>query len=108
MFIFTFLKNKKVKIKTLISTLILLLICACSAKKSPVATTIKTETIEVLPDLISAKLLYENTCAKCHRLYNANEFTAIEWKPILDRMQLQAEITDQDRENIYLYLTTLK
>ena len=48
---------------------------------------------------------YENNCAKCHKLYNAKDYTAEQWKPILVSMQKKAKITDQEREKIYTYLT---
>lgn len=51
------------------------------------------------------KDLYENKCGNCHGLYETKTFSAEEWKPILVRMQVQAEIQDVDRENIYAYVT---
>ena len=45
-------------------------------------------------------------CAKCHSLYDAKDFTAQEWMPIVMRMQKKAKISDEQREKIYAYLTT--
>lgn len=51
------------------------------------------------------KDLYENKCANCHNLYDTKTFSAEQWKPILLRMQLEANIEDIDRENIFAYVT---
>lgn len=57
------------------------------------------------PNTAEGLYLYERNCAKCHRLYKPDEYTAQEWRPILEKMQKMAEITDDDREKIYAYLT---
>lgn len=83
-----------------------LLVFACSPKTVTTASTPKSTTkIELSSDLLVAKKSYENNCAKCHKLYNSKDFTAQEWKPILERMQPKAEISDQERDKIYAYLT---
>ncbi|WP_395053561.1 hypothetical protein [Flavobacterium sp.] len=51
------------------------------------------------------KDLYENKCANCHNLYDTKTFSDEQWKPILLRMQLEANIEDIDRENIFTYVT---
>lgn len=82
-----------------------LLIFACSPKTSPTTSTSQTAKIELTPDLIAAKMSYENNCAKCHELFKPKDYTAEQWKPILVSMQKKAKITDQEREKIYTYLT---
>jgi len=57
------------------------------------------------PALAEGKNLYENNCAKCHKLFDRHEFTAEQWKPIVLRMQKNANIQDLEREKIYNYLT---
>lgn len=56
--------------------------------------------------LAEGKSLYGMNCAKCHSLYDAKDFTAQEWMPIVMRMQKKAKISDEQREKIYAYLTT--
>ena len=56
--------------------------------------------------LAEGKSLYGMNCAKCHDLYDAKDFTAEEWTPIIMRMQKKAKISDEQREKIYAYLTT--
>ena len=57
------------------------------------------------PELAEGKNLYENNCAKCHRLYEAHSFSAEEWKPIVASMQKKAHLDDLQGQKIYNYLT---
>lgn len=57
------------------------------------------------PALAEGKNLYENNCAKCHKLYDRKDFSAEEWTPIVMRMQKKAQISDANRDLIYNYLT---
>ncbi|MCZ8196519.1 MAG: cytochrome c [Flavobacterium sp.] len=93
------------KTRISIISLIALLIFACSPKTSPTTSTSQTAKIVLTPDLIAAKMSYENNCAKCHELFKPKDYTAEQWKPILLSMQKKANITDQEREKIYAYLT---
>ena len=93
------------KTKISIISIMALLIFACSPKTSPTTSTSQTAKIELTPDLIAAKMSYENNCAKCHELFKPKDYTAEQWKPILVSMQKKAKITDQEREKIYTYLT---
>lgn len=56
-------------------------------------------------ELAEGKSLYENNCAKCHKLYDTKEFSAEEWKPIVARMQKKAHLEDFDGKKIYYYVT---
>jgi cytochrome c5 len=57
------------------------------------------------PELAQGKELYDNNCAKCHKLYDAKDFSAEEWKPIVDRMQIKAHLDAVQGQKIYNYLT---
>jgi cytochrome c5 len=54
---------------------------------------------------IQGKNLYETNCASCHQLYNPKEFSKENWNVILKKMQPNTDINDQQREQIYDYLT---
>lgn len=56
-------------------------------------------------ELAEGKNLFENNCAKCHKLYSPSDFTAEQWTPIVLSMQKKAKIQDAEREKIYNYLT---
>ena len=113
--------------KFIIGIFALVFAYGCTAKKSVVApvpevkeamgiNVSKESTVEAKPVieklkvtaevLAEGKSLYGMNCAKCHELYDANSFTAEEWKPIVLSMQKKAKISDEQREKIYAYLTT--
>lgn len=94
--------------KTKIFAIIVLgiLIYSCSPKVVPQSEPIKEVTSKPLSAAMNeGKGLYENNCAKCHKLYSPNDYSAIQWQPILLDMQKKAKITDEQREKIYSYLT---
>lgn len=71
---------------------------------SAIVTTPAVATV-MTPELAEGKELYDNNCAKCHRLYRADEFSAEEWKPIVTRMQKKAHLDDLQGQKIYNYIT---
>ncbi|MGX7668714.1 cytochrome c [Flavobacterium pedocola] len=54
---------------------------------------------------LHGKTVYENNCAKCHKLFEPTSHSATEWKPVLERMQKKAKISDEDTASVYNYLT---
>jgi cytochrome c5 len=84
---------------------VFMLILACSPKIVP-TTPVFVGTI-LSPELVEGKGIFENNCANCHDLYAPQDFTAEQWKPILLRMQIEAKISDEEREKVYAYLTKL-
>lgn len=100
------------KYKTSLLTVFVLFLFSCATKTKIVS--------EVKPEVISnefvtessesdivkrGSLLYENNCGNCHSLPKTNEYTLEDWKPILDRMQKEAKISDQEKEDIFFYIT---
>ena len=83
--------------------LAVVLMLGCSTTKK--VAVVQPETKTVLSETaLQGQTLYENNCKRCHRLYNASEFTAARWPSILDSMQKKAKITDQQKELISEYL----
>ena len=103
------------KYKIVSLAVLAVIIYSCAAKSSaptaevkpaPAPNGNKPETALVLtPELMEGKNLFENNCAKCHRLYDRKEFSAEEWKPIVARMQKKAHLDDLAGEKIYSYVT---
>lgn len=99
------------KYKVLSLAVLATIIYSCASKSSvPTAETKKTETTAPIatvmtPELAEGKSLYENNCAKCHKLYDAKEFSHEEWKPIVIRMQKKSHLDDAQGLKIYNYLT---
>ena len=84
------------------------IIYSCASKSNVPTTEVKKEEVKTSPmtsELTEGMYLYENNCAKCHKLYSPNEFNAEEWKTIVARMQKQAQLTDLDGQKIYNYVT---
>ena len=102
------------KSKILILAVVTVLLVSCGTQKSAVANTTEptapiTETTKaavLTPELAEGKNLYENSCARCHKLYDANKFTQEEWKPILARMQKKAKLDDTQMASISHYITS--
>jgi hypothetical protein len=93
------------KFKLIVLGTFFILILACSPKIVP-TTPVFLGTI-LSPELVEGKGIFENNCANCHDLYAPQDFTAEQWKPILLRMQIEAKISDEEREKVYAYLTKL-
>jgi cytochrome c5 len=96
------------KYKVLALAVLALIIYSCASKSntSTAATPAPAPAATVMtPALAEGKELYENNCAKCHKLFDAKDFSAEEWKPIVLRMQKKAHLDDLQGEKIYNYLT---
>lgn len=98
------------KIKLLAIAAVFGVVSACSPKViQPEAPKVEdTPVVIEVPltaELAEGKTLFVNNCAKCHDLYNAKDFNAEQWKPIMLSMQIKAKISDEEREKIYAYLT---
>ena len=79
---------------------------ACSPKiQLPSEDKLPPPEIPMSPELVEGKTLFLNNCSKCHDLYSPKDFNAEQWKPIMLSMQKKAEISDEEREKIYAYLT---
>jgi mono/diheme cytochrome c family protein len=69
------------------------------------STTIKVEVLET--EVLAAsegKNLYESSCAKCHQLFPAKDFSKTAWKPILVNMQKKAHLSNDEMEKISKYI----
>lgn len=102
------------KYKVLFLAVVAVIIYSCASKstaptvavKSPESTVSATPAPTVMTaELAEGKSLYDNNCAKCHRLYDAKDFSAEDWKPIVSRMQKKAHLDDLQGQKIYNYLT---
>jgi mono/diheme cytochrome c family protein len=57
-----------------------------------------------LGDIAAGKTIYENNCAKCHKLFAPTDFSAKDWEPILVRMQKKAHLDDAQMASIHTYI----
>jgi len=99
----------KLKIIALVALGFLIYSCASKTptpvaeKEIPAGTKIEPTTKDVgvltvkgvmTKELSEGKNLFENNCAKCHKLYDPKSFSAENWKPILVKMQMKAHLDD--------------
>lgn len=77
---------------------------SCSPKLAP-APPAEAPAVVLTPELMEGKSLYENNCAKCHKLFPASKHTKEDWVPVLNRMAPKAKITDVQKASIYNYIT---
>lgn len=92
------------KYKVLALSVIAVVLFSCSSKSNiPTAEVPKEKVLS--PELAEGKSLYENSCARCHKLYDAKDFSAEQWKPIVQSMQKKARLDDAQGLKIYNYLT---
>lgn len=69
---------------------------------------------EPIPDVIGiapvaephaqGKLLFEQNCASCHKLYSPSDFTKEQWVPIVNSMRRNADLDETQGNLIYEYL----
>ncbi|WP_294956828.1 cytochrome c [uncultured Flavobacterium sp.] len=98
----------KTKILNLIT--LVLLLTACGTKKTAVASAEtapaakEAKTVELTPELAEGKNLYENSCVKCHKLYEPKKFTKEEWAPILVSMGKKAKLNETQLASVTNYI----
>lgn len=76
------------------------------AKSDDISKTSKKEGRQLVMTaaLAEGKDLYENNCAKCHRLFEATEYKKEDWSPILVEMQKKAHLNDAQMASISNYI----
>lgn len=57
-------------------------------------------------ELYESKILYENTCNKCHKLYNPTDYKKSEWPSILYSMQRKAKLNDNQIAGLLNYINS--
>ncbi len=97
------------KLRILSAVFAAALLTACGSSKSdsvasatPAAPA--NTTVELTPELAEGKNLYENSCARCHKLYEPTKFSKEDWQPILIRMQKKAKLDDVKMASITNYI----
>lgn len=97
------------KINTIGLAVLLAAFSSCRSKSVTVAPTppaTPTITTPMAPDteVAAGKVAYENNCAKCHRLFEAKEFSKNDWAPILVRMQKKSHLENAEIAQISNYI----
>ena len=56
--------------------------------------------------LVMGQNLYETKCVKCHALPAKEKRNEEQWTIMLNKMQPKAQITDEEKRLIYVYVTS--
>ncbi|TGD59050.1 c-type cytochrome [Flavobacterium humi] len=94
-----------IRVKILGIAVLGILVYSCSPKIAPAPPVTEAPAAVLTPELMEGKTLYENNCAKCHKLFPASRHTKEEWVPVLNRMAPKAKITEAQKTSIYNYIT---
>jgi cytochrome c5 len=80
---------------------------SCGTQKTPAVASTPAEpvkTVVLTPELEAGRDLYENNCAKCHKLKDPKKYTKEEWGPILVRMGKKAKLDETQMASITDYI----
>ncbi|AOC93608.1 hypothetical protein BB050_00452 [Flavobacterium anhuiense] len=105
-FLYLLYKIKTMKNFLILAGLALFVVSCGTQKKAAVASTPAEapKTVALTPELETGKNLYDNSCARCHKLYEPKKFTKEEWTPILVRMGKKAKLDETQMASITNYI----
>lgn len=79
-------------------------IVSCTPK-TPEVSGPKTITAEYLAQ---GKVIFDNSCKKCHDLPNPNDHSAQDWVGIMNSMAPKAKLNDTQHQMVYDYIVSVK
>jgi cytochrome c5 len=80
------------------------LMISCTPKTPAVSGT-KTITAEYLAQ---GKIIFDNSCKKCHDLPNPTDHSAQDWVKIMNSMAPKAKLSDEQHRMVYDYIISVK
>lgn len=57
-------------------------------------------------ELLTGRKIYVDHCGSCHNLHLPKEYSTEGWNTQLNKMQIKAKITDEEKQCILKYLTS--
>ncbi|WP_226063437.1 cytochrome C [Kaistella polysaccharea] len=75
---------------------------SCTPKLQTASNTVSAEY------LAKGKIIFENSCAKCHDLPNASDHSAEAWTGIMNEMAPKAKLTAPQHQMVYNYIVSVK
>ena len=82
-----------------------ILCIATSCSRKPALEGTKTYTAEYLAE---GKIIFENSCGKCHGLPAPLDYSAVDWVGHMNSMAPKAKLNDEQHEMVYNYLVSIK
>lgn len=95
----------KTKMSALVSIAIVALSCSKKTTAPSAESSVAVAKIELPAEIAAGKTLYENSCARCHKLFPVTKHNKNGWSGTLDRMAPKAKITEEQKTLVYNYLT---
>jgi cytochrome c5 len=97
--------------KIILSALVIFILVSCKSKKVvtenitaiETTTTVSSE-ISMADRIAQGESIFQNKCGNCHDLPKVKDHSPENWKPIMLRMQKEAEISDNERDYVYDYI----
>lgn len=74
---------------------------------SPKTGIVKTNTINA-EHLAQGKVIFDNSCSKCHDLPNPADHSAQDWVGIMNSMAPKAKLNDEQHQMVYDYIVSVK
>ena len=90
------------KYRIIVLLLLEVVLNSCGPSKASIA---KSELALLIAKQNKGKEIFENNCAKCHKLYDTKAYSIEKWHPILYDMQKKAHLTDADMDKILAYIS---
>ena len=83
------------------------LLASCTPKSAPAIEAPKSAT-STSEQIAQGKTIFENSCNKCHKLYDPTQFTSVQWVGIMNAMAPKAKLTDEQHQWVYDYVVSVK
>lgn len=83
---------------------------ACTSKKATTSTKSPADVVAEVKKNYTAdqmeegKTLWQSSCQKCHKLYEADSRTVAKWESVLPRMSKRAKLSDDNAGKVRAYL----
>lgn len=83
------------------------LLASCTPK-SATATEAPKSATSTAEQIAQGKTIFENSCNRCHKLYEPTQFTSVQWVGIMNAMAPKAKLTDEQHQWVYDYVVSVK
>ncbi|CAH0126653.1 cytochrome c [Chryseobacterium sp. Bi04] len=78
---------------------------SCTPKAATATAGSSTSTAEQIAE---GKTIFENSCAKCHKLPDPTSHNPVQWVGIMNSMAPKAKLNDDQHQWVYDYIISVK
>ncbi|KPE51420.1 c-type cytochrome [Chryseobacterium indologenes] len=94
---------KKIAAGTLLTGILL---ASCTPKASAVSPA--GPAVSTAEQIAQGKVIFENSCGKCHKLPDPTSHTSVQWVGIMNSMAPKAKLNDEQHQWVYDYIVSVK